>query len=451
MKNRIYLTITALTISLFGISQEHFSGITTSNRGGLLNGSMNPAELSNMNMKFDASLFNMSVNFSNNKLTFNDLLSGDNLENKFFSGTEASNVRIDALIYGPGLAYKNGNWTYAISTAANIKANIINVDVALGNAIQNGDLSNVISQNTISSAENQRINATTWGEINLSVSRKLVQISRHQVNAGATLKLLFPSAYANFSASNLQGTIQNTLGDIELVNASAQVNLAYSGFLGDDFNNSDNFSNFYKQGINGVAADIGGTYTFKQADSNQHIITAGLAIKNIGGMTFKDESNTSIDYNLDVSGMESLDLNQFQDANSLSEIEAILEQPGNAPYFQKTKSSESFKIKLPTTINAYADVKVKDKFYVTASILQKLVDDSESDMATTQNTYSLIPRVAFKSFEIFAPLASNEISGFTSGFGFRAFGFYLGSGSIITAALDNSKQADVYLGFRFGI
>lgn len=451
MKKRIYLTLTTLTISLFGFSQEHFSGITTSNRGGLLNGSMNPAELSNMNMKFDVNLFNTSINFSNNKLTFSDLVSGDNLEEKFFSGSEASNVRIDALIYGPGLAYKNGNWTYAISTVANIKANIINVDVALGNAIQNGNLSGIISQNTISSTENQRINATTWGEIDLSLSRKLIEISRHQVNAGATLKLLFPSAYANFSANNLQGTINNTLGDIELVNATAQVNLAYSGFLGNDFNNTSNFTNFYKQGINGLAADIGGTYTYKEAESNKYIITAGLAIKNIGSMTFKEENNTSIDYNLDVSGMESLDLNQFQSVSSLTEIEEILDDPANAAYFQKTKTNQSFKVKLPTTINVYADIKVKNKFYVTASILQKVVDDSENDLATTQNTYSLIPRIAFKSFELFAPLASNEISGFTSGFGFRAFGFYLGSGSIITAALDNSKQADVYLGFRFGI
>ena len=451
MKNRIYLTLTTLTISFFGFTQEHFSGITTSNRGGLLNGSINPAEFSNMNMKFDVNLFNTSINFSNNKLSFNDLVKGDDLENKFFSGTEATNVRLDALIYGPGLAYKNGNWTYAISTVANIKANIINVDVALGNAIQNGNLSGIISSNTISSTENQRINATTWGEIDLSLSRKLIEISRHQVNAGATIRLLFPSAYANFSASNLQGTIQNTLGDIELVNASAQVNLAYSGFLGDDFNNNSNFSNFYKQGINGVALDIGGTYTFKEADSNKHIITAGLAIRNMGSMKFKDDSNTSIDYSLDVSGAESLDLNQFENVSSLSEIEQILEQPTNAQYFQKTKTNQSFTVKLPTTINAYADIRVKDKFYVTASILQKVMDDSENDIATTQNTYTLIPRIEFKSFEFFAPFASNEISGFTSGFGFRVYGFYLGSGSIISAALDNSKQADVYLGFRFGI
>lgn len=47
--------------------------------------------------------------------------------------------------------------------------------------------------------------------------------------------------------------------------------------------------------------------------------------------------------------------------------------------------------------------------------------------------------------------SSNEISGFTTGFGFLAGGFFLGSGSVITALLNDSKQADLYLGFRIGI
>jgi hypothetical protein len=451
MKIKIAISLVLLFSFSSVFSQEHFLGITTSSRGGLLNSYNNPAELSNMNMKFDVNLFNTSVNFSNNKLTFNDLLNGSNLENKFFSGTEAANVRLDALVIGPGVAFKNGNWTYAISTLANIKANIINVDTKLGDAIQNGSLSNFISQTTLSSIENQRINAATWGEIDLSLSRKLIDLARHQINAGATVKLLFPSAYANFSASNLQGTIRNNLGDIELANASAQVNLAYSGFLGNDFNNTSNYANFFNQGINGVAFDIGGTYRYKEADSNKYIVSAGLAIKNIGSMSYKDDTNTSIDYNLNVGNFPTLDLNQFESATSLTEIETILSQPQNAQFFQKTKTTEAFKVKLPTTINAYADFKLTSKFYATASINQKVSDDSESNITTAQNTYSIIARFVFRQFEMYAPQTSNEISGFTSGFGFKIYGFYLGSSSIVTAALNNSKQADIYLGFRFGI
>lgn len=448
MVKKIILAISFL--SLQAVAQEHYTGISTSKRGGLVNGYLNPAELVNMNMKFDINLFNTSINFSNNKLTFSDLTKGDNLEDKFFSGSEATNVRIDGLILGPGLAFKNGNWAYAISTAANFKANLVNVDVALGNAIQNGNSSSLFSITNLNTTENQRLNATTWGEIDLSVARKLAEIGRHKVSAGATLKLLFPGAYANFSVNKLNGTLVNNFGNLGLTNASASVNLSYSGVLGKDFNDSGNFSDFFSQGINGVAADIGFTYTYKEADSNNYILNAGLSIKNIGSMKFKSDSNTSIDYNLNVNGSQVLDMNQFENVSSLSQLEEILMQPQNAPYFQKTKSTQSFNVKLPTTINLYADLKLAKKWFVTGSLLQKVVDDSKYNLVTAQNTYTLIPRFSGKLVEFFAPLTINEISGFTSGFGFRIAGFYIGSSSVISAATNNSKQADIYLGFRVG-
>ena len=85
------------------IAQEHFMGMTTAKRGGLLNATLNPAELSNMNMLVDVSLYNMSFAFSNNKLSFKDLVNGTNLESKFFQGTEPTNAAIDASIIGPEL------------------------------------------------------------------------------------------------------------------------------------------------------------------------------------------------------------------------------------------------------------------------------------------------------------------------------------------------------------
>jgi hypothetical protein len=54
-------------------------------------------------------------------------------------------------------------------------------------------------------------------------------------------------------------------------------------------------------------------------------------------------------------------------------------------------------------------------------------------------------------FEVFTPLTQNEISGFNAGVGFRAGGFFIGSGSVITALINDSKEADIYAGFRFGI
>jgi len=119
-------------------------------------------------------------------------------------------------------------------------------------------------------------------------------------------------------------------------------------------------------------------------------------------------------------------------------------------FFQTASNTNNVSAKLPTVINAYADVRLANKWFVTASINQKVTDDNADDIITAQNSYTVIPRFSGKWFEAYAPIAQNEISGFTTGIGFRLGGFFLGSNSIITALANSGKQADIYLGMRFG-
>lgn len=446
---KIIFAISLITTTLY--SQEHFSGISTSKRGGILNAANNPAEILNMRTKFEVNLFNLSMAVSNDKLSVNDLINGDNFEDKIFEGDGTINLRVDAQIYGPSFAFKTEKWGFGINSLANVKANAVNIDARLGDALQNGNLSNLVSLTTITSGENQRINATTWGELSFNVARNLIDLPLHKINVGANLRLLFPGAYANFSATNLNGTIVNNLGDISLINASATINIAYAGVLANDYKDQSNYNEFFSQGINGFAADLGVNYRWKDVnDENSYRINAGLSVKNIGSMTFKSDNNLNKNYNLNVDGLESLDLNQFENVASISDIEAIINDPANANYFQSTSTTGDFKVKLPTVINAYADVRLTKKWFVTGSVYQKISDDSESDFTTTQNSYTLIPRFTSGWFEAYVPLAANEISGFTSGIGFRLAGFFIGSNSVISALATDGKQADLYLGVRFG-
>ena len=446
---KIIFAISLITTTLY--SQEHFSGISTSKRGGILNAANNPAEILNMRTKFEVNLFNLSMAVSNDKLSVKNIINKDNFEDKIFEGDGTINLRVDAQIYGPSFAFKTEKWGFGINSLANVKANAVNIDARLGDALQNGNLSNLVSLTTITSGENQRINATTWGELSFNVARNLIDLPLHKINVGANLRLLFPGAYANFSATNLNGTIVNNLGDISLINASATINIAYAGVLANDYKDQSNYNEFFSQGINGFAADLGVNYRWKDVnDENSYRINAGLSVKNIGSMTFKSDNNLNKNYNLNVDGLESLDLNQFENVASISDIEAIINDPANANYFQSTSTTGDFKVKLPTVINAYADVRLTKKWFVTGSVYQKISDDSESDFTTTQNSYTLIPRFTSGWFEAYAPLAANEISGFTSGIGFRLAGFFIGSNSVISALATDGKQADLYLGVRFG-
>ena len=119
-------------------------------------------------------------------------------------------------------------------------------------------------------------------------------------------------------------------------------------------------------------------------------------------------------------------------------------------YATLTESSRDFKIKPPTLLSLYGDVKVYNRWYATAFLQQDLSDASNNNRLGAQNVFTVIPRYSTGFFEAYAPFSSNEVSGFTAGIGFRIGGFFIGSGSILSAAISDTNQADAYLGFRVG-
>ena len=177
-------------------------------------------------------------------------------------------------------------------------------------------------------------------------------------------------------------------------------------------------------------------------------LNTGLSVRNIGSMKFKSDNNVSNNYVLEIQGFDSLNLNQFNGSESITQIENVLLTSG---FLRKTSSTEDFKVKLPTVISAYIDYHIHNKWYVSGYMQQKISDDSENNFATIQNIYTLTPRFSGENYEIYMPLSQNEISNFTTGFGFRLGGFFMGSGSIVTALINDSTQADIYLGFRFAL
>lgn len=451
-------------LQFFAISaQEHFAGLTTSNRGGLFAGAMNPAEFANAAKKIDINIFGMSINASNNKIGFEDITSDKNLETILFAPGEAVNARLDFEVYGPSVGLKLGKWGFGFTSKANGKLNVVDVDANLGDALINDVISNSLTGTTINYKNNQRIVGTTWGEVGLSVARSIIDSENNKFSVGATLKLMFPGSYSNIGLSEFKGTISqpNPSGDIYLDNASASLNFAYSGNLANSFTDFSDYSKSVFGGFNGIVGDIGVSYQRKDTSildvkksRNKYKFSIGASINNIGSMTFKNDNNYNSNYQLSIPDAalpaDGFNLAQLQNVESLSEIEKILI---NKKYLDKNdQNKRDFTVKLPTTFVAYADVKVVSKVYISGYIQQKISDDADNDQITAQNVFTLTPRINLGFFEAYIPLSNYEISGFNAGFGFRLGGFYLGSGSAITSFLDqkNSKQADFYTGFRWG-
>jgi len=439
--------ILCVASSLTSFAQEHFAGISTSSRGGILNASINPAELSNLKTKYEIGVLSASFALSNNQLTFDEIINSDNFEENLFRDNKNVDLRFDAEIYGPSFAMKIEKWAFAFTTKAYAKVNADDVNSVFGNAVTNGTFNDLTASAFIQNNSNQRLNGTTWGEIGFGVSREIYQDDTHKINGGVNLKLLFPGSYANLGVDKFSGTIVQTPNGVGLTDASAGVNIAYSGELANDFTDTSNYTKSLFGGLNGFAVDLGVNYQLKD-QTNDYKINAGVAFKNMGSMTFKSGNNSGTNYTLDVPAGQILDLEQFNNVDSLEDIEDILLASG---YLMGTKNNKDIKVNLPSTFVAYADVKVITDLFVTVYTQQKLKKDADNDQITTQNVFSVTPRYSTNNFEVYAPLASNEISGFTAGLGFRYGGFFIGSSSAFTGLIGNGEQADVYLGFRFGL
>jgi hypothetical protein len=445
---------TLLTLSLLvgfsAIAQDQFSGISTSNRVGILNGAINPAEFANLSKKFEINFYGLSFDVSNNKIGFNDLTSDTNLEDLIFTGTESVNLRIDGQILGPSFAMKLGKWGFGITTKANIKFDVVDVDTSLGNAIFNNNL----NLSNINQIGNQRLSGISYGEVGFSVARKIYENDKHKFDAGVTLKFLFPGSYSNFGLSNLNGTITQNANGIFLTtipNQPATLNIAYSGNLADSFSNFDDYTKSVFGGLNGVATDIGFNYQWKDGKGKgKYKIKSGLAIRNIGSMTFKNDNNYNTNYTLNIQpngqNQQGLDLSLFENINNLSDVEEVLIDKGYL--IRDDKNKTDFKVNLPTLLTMYADFKIVPKVYVTGYLQQKMKNDDGNDQITARNIFSVTPRVNLGFFEAYLPVSTDDISGTNVGFGFRLAGFYLGSNSIITSLADG-KQANIYTGYRF--
>lgn len=444
---KIILTV-SLFIGLITFAQDHFSGISTSNRVGILNANINPAELANLSKKFEVNIYGLSFNVANNKIAFSDFNSDTDFEQLLFQGSSPVNARIDAEILGPGFAMRWQKWGFAITTKAHAKFDMVDIDPTIGNAITNDNF--VLNTTLLDNPGNQRLSGTSYGEVGLSVARTVFETENHRFSAGITLKILFPGSYSNFGLSNLNGTVnENASGAYLTTNSPATLNIAYSGNLAESFTNFDDYSKSIFGGLNGFAGDIGFNYQWKKG--KDYKLNAGLAIRNIGSMTFKDDNNASTNYVLDIQATpqnpQGLDLSSFENVDSLRDVEQILTDNG---YLTQTSGQTDFKVKLPTVLSTYADFKLVPKVYITAYLQQKINEDSSNSQITVPNIFSITPRVNLGFFETYVPVTFNEISGTNVGFGFRLGGFYLGTSSLVSALISDSKQGDIYTGFRWG-
>ncbi len=445
-------------------AQEHFAGISTSKRVGIINLEVNPSELANLNNHFEIQLLSSSVSLANNKVGINDLFDDTNTEDLLLTGDKPINFTFSNQIIGPGVAVRILKWRFAITSKAVINAGVLNVNPLLVGYLTGSDVHQLPTNGlgeVIRSLSNQRFNGTVWGEVGFAVARKVWENEKSLLNAGMNIKLLFPGSYANMGIGNFNGTVSlfndpnnpnnPDNGRLMLTDTEANVNFAYSGSLSQKFNETSQYTRSIYGNMDGLAADIGVDYQIKKG--NSYKLKVGASIMNLGGMTFNDNNNNSTDYKLKINGQDKLFLDFFDGVDDIPAIrQHLIDEAfaGNIE-FTEIKSNKDFKVSLPTTFNLYADVHLISKLNLTFFTQQKLNDNSGNNQIAAQTIYSVTPRFGIGFFEAYLPISTNDVSGTNAGLGFRLGGFFMGSNSILTAMSANSKQVDLNFGFRFAI
>jgi hypothetical protein len=450
-KIAIYLFLFLLSCPAL-VAQVHFAGMMSTKRVGMFNAAYNPAELTNLTNKVEFNLIGTSLSFGNNKMSIMDIRSGKSPQSALFSSGTPLDLDVNVEFLGPSVGFRYKKWGFGILTKAFLKANIDDLDVNLMNSIYSNALLTLGSL-PLSNPYNQRINSSSWGQVSFAASRKIVDKVNHQLSAGMAVSILFPASYANIGLTKFSGTIKYNLfpPQANLINTSTKLNLAYTSNFAKSFANPSDFTSAIWGEFGGAAVDLGLTYQYIN-DKKIPVIHAGMSVKNLGSLSYQAKKINVVDYNVNIPAPTAtkpgFNLFSLATLSSLTQLEGLLISSG---YMTKEGQSNSdVQIKLPTTVQAYVSIRALNRLNLDVNAQYNIRQGEGNKEITSPNTITVIPRFQTKYFEIYSPWSNHEVTGINGGLGIRVAGFYLGSGSIITALQSNSKQMDVFTGYQIG-
>ncbi|MBC7536118.1 MAG: OmpA family protein [Ferruginibacter sp.] len=470
MKRNIYtkkITLLSLACGMAFLAfaqQSSFPGYRSGNFTGVNGVFFNPASIADSRYRWDFNLASINIGVGNNnaayKLSAFKDISGDDLKNKLLSGSKRISASGIVDVFGPSVMFnatpKN---SFALTTRLRTIVTVKDLDGPLARGIIDASDGINLPYN-ISTTRPSTVNVNGWSEYGLSYATILMDKSTNFIKAGITLKYLAGVGNTYVRINNLNTTIANdpVLGSYLSQGTTGNVALGVGGLNITDIKADQ----FFKFNGNGFGGDIGLQYEWRpdmekrgRKDLNKYKVKVGISLLDVGAIKYKRDQNKSGTYNVNVASGDRFYLSQL-DNKGVNDYRGVLESPLNNPrYFttQAGNNSSSYTVKLPTTLQANIDLHLNRGFYVALGG-QASFRNEKSSSITDPSLYSgitLTPRYEGKSFGVYVPLNYNSLSNFNAGLSLRAGPLFIGSGSIISALLGKTKQADAHVGLRFGI
>ena len=457
------LLLTSFLTPLFSLFSQNYVGFTTDNYSGVHSVLSNPANVVDSRLKFDLNLVSLSVFAGNDyaKVSLFDVFGSeyDFEDEAELTLSDDNNGLTNVDILGPSFMFNiNAKNSIAVTTRGRIFSSINNIQGTAVELFDEGlDEDTPVTVNDI----NLRATGHAWTEFGLTYGRVLFEEGSHFIKAGITAKLLQGYGYVSANSNNVSlnydpfevvppQTVQGSVEGTGTANYSYSENFNRNG-NGEPFDSSDD-SEFEAQ-TSGFGFDFGLVYEWRpnaddfkiidkngnkisQKHKNKYFLKAGLSITDVGRLEYDDAYNTLYNLNIKLSS-ETVENGDFED-----DIE---------PFLNPRENRISQKIKLPAALHFNVDWNAYKKLYVILNTDLSLVNQDEENANRIANTLSVTPRFESKWFSAYSPLSIRQYGGFIWGAGFRAGPLFVGSGSILTNILGESKTADVYLGLKVSI
>lgn len=444
MNKIILLLFISFLIPIAVMAQFPYVGIQNSQRKGIISAMMNPAEMNNLSRSVEVQFFAANAAFGNNILTFSETLEYSNdLWNQIMERADQPvNGNTDGSVIIPSFGMRTGKWSFGLISQVQSRATILNLNPELGRYVTENEVNFDLIRLAINNPNNQRANTSTWFESGIVVGREIWNSPKSKLSVGTNFKLLFPTGYTNIGVGNLRGTLVVDQGEVSLTDAEGIINFSYDESVVDTRNFNIDYNNLSFGNLNGFGFDIGFNYQLK---NNKGVwLNTGMAFRNIGKLTFGGGQNNQT-FRMSIPEGESFRIDLLE-----PDLKAIERDFLESGYFSRESNQDGFVVGLPTVWAANADLKLTDKFFVSLYGQTFIQNKNNNLQIPAINLIALTPSAIFGKFEVYSSWGYYDITGFTGGLGFRYGGFFIGSQSVMTALINQSKKADIQIGLSWG-
>jgi hypothetical protein len=371
-------------------------------------------------------------------------LDGDSLKGKIAGAKSGfTSAMLSVNVIGPSFMFNVGKKNaFAFTTRARVMANTKKVDGKLLNQFINQEIDDPDLPYNFSTEGDNMISVNAWTEFGASYGRVIYDEGMHFLKGGITLKYLAGVANGYLQMSNLKGTLNvDQNNGVYLSQTTGVVGLGFGG------NRIDDIKDGHLGGFNssGFGADIGFSYEFRPLP-NEYLLKVGVALLDVGSISYKQDTARTGNYTAHVTGAQRAYLDDFGEVDNFKDYFRAHPQ-----FFTPATLGDGSKysVGLPTTLQLNVDYHIFRGFYANLATQISLAGNKAYN-SSYYGAYTLTPRYEAKSFGFYLPVNYNELTHFNAGFCFRIGPMFFGSGSLLSAAIKDSKQMDFYLGFRFG-